>query len=402
MTASPFDFARILSPLAVKQFFSTYWEHQYWHLKREQPHYYDSLITALDLENIISESDARYPAIRLAKGGGYFPAELYTRNVKYGDETFLGVPDVKRISDEYRRGATVAFPALHQRWKPLGLLCEQLQSEFDHPAHANVYLTPGNAAGFTAHYDIHEVFVLQIAGRKRWSLYAPVIDLPYRTQPFTPQAYSVQAPIATLDLQAGDLLYLPRGVLHSTTTSDSFSAHVTIGITVFTWVDLLREVTQHAVNDRELRKALPVGFASQPGMKPAIQRQLKEALNRVLKSADVDLLLDSFSNRVKQGQTPRPEPFKAAVSVVTLESLCKPPPAESYGLLDEDRKTMLLFMEVRYQVTAPVAATIRAMGAREAFRGSDLDSPLDADNRLVLIRHLVDIGFLTVSKSSEN
>jgi ribosomal protein L16 Arg81 hydroxylase len=402
MTASPFDFARLLSPLAVEEFFSTYWERQHWHLKRDQPHYYNSLITAVDLENIISDSDVRYPAIRLAKGGGYFPAEVYTRNVKHGDESFLGVPDVKRISDEYRRGATVALPALHRTWKPLGLLCEQLQNEFDHPAHANVYLTPGNAAGFTPHYDVHEVFVLQIAGRKRWSLYAPVIDLPYRTQPFTPQAYSGQAPMATLDLEAGDLLYLPRGVLHSTTTSDSFSAHVTIGITVFTWIDLLREVTQHAVNDRELRKALPVGFASQPSMKPAIQRQLKEALNRVLKSTDVDQLLDSFSDRVKQGQTLRPEPFKAAVSVLTLESLCKPPPAESYGFLEEDQKTMLLFKEVRYQVTRPVVLTIRAMAAGPEFRGLDLDSPLDSESRLVLIRHLVGIGFLTVCKSFGN
>ena len=43
--------------------------------------------------------------------------------------------------------------------------------------------------------------------------------------------------MATLDLEAGDLLYLPRGVLDSTTTADSFSAHVTIGISVFTSVD---------------------------------------------------------------------------------------------------------------------------------------------------------------------
>jgi ribosomal protein L16 Arg81 hydroxylase len=383
--------------LATGEFFSTYWEQKHCLLKRGQPHWYDSLITAADLENIISNSDARYPAIRLAKGGGYFPAEAYTRNVKHGDESFLGVPDLKRIADEYRHGATVALPALHRSWKPLGLLCDRLQTEFDHPAHANVYLTPGNAAGFTPHYDIHEVFVLQIAGRKRWSLYAPVIDLPYRTQPFTPRAYSGEAPMATLDLEAGDLLYLPRGVLHSTTTADSFSAHVTIGISVFTWVDLLKELTQQAVDDRELRRALPPGFATRQDIKPALQQQLQEALHLLHARTDVDRLLDIFLNRVKQGQTARPEPFKAAVSVVTLESLCKPPPKDSYSLLEEDQKTMLLFREVRYQVTAPVVVTIRAMGAYSTFRGVDLNSPLDSESRLVLIRHLIDIGFLTLS-----
>ena len=113
MTPSPFDFSRLLSPLATGEFFSTHWEQKHWLLKRGQPHWYDSLITAADLENIISNSDARYPAIRLAKGGGYFPAEAYTRDVKHGDESFLGVPDLKRIADEYRHGATVALPALH-------------------------------------------------------------------------------------------------------------------------------------------------------------------------------------------------------------------------------------------------------------------------------------------------
>ena len=85
------------------------------------------------------------------------------------------------------------------------------------------------------------------------------------------------------------------------------------------------------------------------------------------------------------------------MSVVTLESLCKPPPKDSYSLLEEDQKTMLLFREVRYQVTAPVVVTIRAMGAYSTFRGVDLNSPLDSESRLVLIRHLIDIGFLTLS-----
>jgi ribosomal protein L16 Arg81 hydroxylase len=251
VTREPFDLARLLDPLGTDGFFSTYWERQQLLLPRGLPGYYESLITTADLENIISRSDARYPAIRLAKGGGYFAPEVYTHNVKHGDESFLGVPDVKRIAEEYRRGATVALPAIHRTWPALGSLCDQLQTEFGHPAHANVYITPGNAAGFTPHYDIHEVFVLQIAGRKRWSIYAPVIELPHRSQLFTPQAYSGQAPIAEVELTSGDLLYLPRGFLHSTTTSDGFSAHVTVGITVYTWVDLLKEHLRPCSSSRE-------------------------------------------------------------------------------------------------------------------------------------------------------
>jgi hypothetical protein len=93
MTSSAFDLDGLLSPIGSAAFFSTYWERRHLVLQRHQTDFYRQLITTADLENLISHSDARYPAIRLAKGGGYFSPELYTRNIKHGDEHFTGVPD---------------------------------------------------------------------------------------------------------------------------------------------------------------------------------------------------------------------------------------------------------------------------------------------------------------------
>jgi ribosomal protein L16 Arg81 hydroxylase len=397
MTTTPFDLGKLLSPLKTQDFFLTYWERQHLLLKREQAGYYDSLIKTADLEAIISDSDMRYPALRLAKGGGYFAPEVYTRNIKHGDESFLGVPDVKRISEEYRHGATIALPAIHRNWRALGVLCEQLQMEFDHPAHANVYITPGNAAGFTPHYDTHEVIVLQIAGKKRWSIYAPVIDLPHRTQLFAPQAYSGQAPIAEVDLQAGDLLYLPRGFLHSTTTSDSFSAHVTLGITVYTWADLLKEYVQTAITDKEHRRALTPGFASRTELKPLLREQLIQALDRLRTTTDIDQLIGSFTDRVRATRLLPPPSFTANVSVVTLDSVLKSPPPESYRVIADEDKRVLEFNGVHYQIPIPVELTIRAMSKLRTFRGSDIAEHLEPEGRLLLIRHLTDIGFLTTA-----
>jgi hypothetical protein len=305
----------------------------------------------------------------------------------------LGVPDVKRSNDEYGLGATVGLPALHRNWPALGLLCDALQTQLDHPAHANVYITPGNAAGFTPHYDTHEVFVLQLAGKKRWSIYSPVIDLPHRSQVFTPQAYSGQTPIAEFGLEAGDLLYLPRGFLHSTRTSDSYSAHVTIGITVYTRADLLMEFLQTAIVDPVQRKALPTGFAGQE--QAGLRQVLIEAMERLRGAADINQLVDSFTERVRAARVPRPEPFKADKIVITLDSSFRPPGPGSYTFIDEDGKSLLEFDGVRYQVLAPVALAIRAMCRLATFRGEDLREHLDADARLQLIRHLHDIGFLT-------
>jgi ribosomal protein L16 Arg81 hydroxylase len=188
------DLAGLLRPYGPEAFFSDFWERRHLFVKRDRPRYYESLITAADLENIISNSDARYPAIQVAKGGNYYPPEAYTRNVKHGDASFMGVPDVNKIVGEYRRGATVALPAIHRTWKALGSLCDHLQSTLDHAAHANVYITPGNAKGFTPHYDIHEVFVLQIAGTP--------------SKPFDLAARSGASIVSRCELRA--ILQLPR------------------------------------------------------------------------------------------------------------------------------------------------------------------------------------------------
>jgi hypothetical protein len=68
MAVELLDFEYLINPLALDEFLSSYWERRHLRLERRQPNYYQALITAADLERVISESDLRYPAIRLAKG----------------------------------------------------------------------------------------------------------------------------------------------------------------------------------------------------------------------------------------------------------------------------------------------------------------------------------------------
>ena len=56
--------------------------------------------------------------------------------------------------------------------------CTRLAAELGHPVQANAYVTPPPSRGFSAHYDVHDVFVLQLAGRKHWTIHAPVLADP--------------------------------------------------------------------------------------------------------------------------------------------------------------------------------------------------------------------------------
>ena len=133
-------------------------------------------------------------------------------------------------------------------------LCSCLQEHFGHPVGCSAYLTPPASQGFPPHYDDVEVFVLQLEGSKRWRLYSrpdeqtrPAADV---TTEFT-QA-QLGEPIDQFTLHPGDLVYLPRGVVHQALTQEgTHSLHLTFSTYQrHTWRDMLAEADSLPLSNR--------------------------------------------------------------------------------------------------------------------------------------------------------
>ena len=85
----------------------------------------------------------------------------------------MGAGVADQVSDDklvrlFADGATMVLQGLHRVWPPIIAFSQQLAAELGHPVQANAYVTPPQNQGFSDHYDVHDVFVLQIAGEKRW------------------------------------------------------------------------------------------------------------------------------------------------------------------------------------------------------------------------------------------
>ena len=396
MNRSHLDFATLLRPVTVGEFFSSYWECKPLLIHRRDARFYEGLLTENDLEDIISTSDVRYPAIRLAKNGAYYPPHAYTSDVTLGRLTFNGVPDVNKISLEYAKGATVSLPSLHRTWPPLSSLCARLEEELDYAVHANVYITPGATAGFPPHYDTHEVLVLQVAGKKRWLIDEPSLKLPHSSQSFKSAGYVPGARIMEIDLSAGDALYLPRGYVHSTTTSESHSAHATIGINVLTWADMVREFVPACVDTEEYRRGLPPGFASRAELRPALKQRLAQMLPDI--HVDLDALIDRAISLVLAGRRRIPARFRAAVSVITENSLLQAPPKQGYSVVPGKDRLLLDFDGKRIVFSGAMGGILEAMCARATFRVAELAHGSEAAPLLTFARALQSIGFLQVKQ----
>ena len=156
---------------------------QYWGraplLTRNATGGFRDLLDLDGVDELLSRRGLRTPFIRMAKAGQVLDSSAFTAPGGVGAEIGDQVRDDK-VAALFGDGATVVLQALHRTWPPVIDFCTRLTAELGHPVQANSYVTPPSSRGFSAHYDVHDVFVLQLAGRKHWTIHAPVLADPLR------------------------------------------------------------------------------------------------------------------------------------------------------------------------------------------------------------------------------
>ena len=215
------------------------------------------------VDELLAHRGLRTPFLRVAKQGQVVDSRHFTSDGGVGAEVADQLRD-DRIAALFADGHTVVLQGVHRTWEPVTRLATGLNADLGHPVQVNAYVTPASSTGFSAHYDVHDVFVLQIAGTKRWHVHAPVHPDPLRDQPWNDHAPAVreraaQEPLLDEVLHPGDVLYLPRGYLHSATAQGEVSAHLTVGIHVLTRHAVLEALLAGLADDPELRASLPLG-----------------------------------------------------------------------------------------------------------------------------------------------
>jgi hypothetical protein len=221
--------------------------------------------TAVD--DLVSTHGLRTPFLRVAKDGNTLPARSFTSGGGVGAGIADQVDDT-RLTSLFADGATLVLQALHRTWPPVVAFAQQLVADLGHPVQVNAYVTPPQSRGFDDHYDVHDVFVLQVSGAKRWRIHAPVHEAPLRDQPWTDRRDAVRAEAerpCLIDevLEPGDVLYLPRGTLHAATALGDVSTHLTFGVHTWHRHHLAEEVVAAALatvaDDPDVRTSLPLG-----------------------------------------------------------------------------------------------------------------------------------------------
>jgi hypothetical protein len=349
------------------------------------------------VDELLSRRGLRTPFLRLASRGEVLPPARFTGSGGAGAEVGDQVRDDQVLS-LYAEGATLVLQGLHRLWPPLIDFAGRLAGELGCPVQANAYITPPGNRGFDAHYDTHDVFVLQVDGRKRWRIHPPVLVDPLERQPWGGLAEEVGAtasgePALDTVLAPGDALYLPRGWLHSAEALGERSIHVTLGLrrpTRYTLVDALLDL---ATGDERLRAGLPLGLdLTDPAqLRPAMVDTL-DALRDWLSTVDADTLAD----RLRPGQwgACRPAPIgplaqAEAAATVENDTVLVARAGLRWRLVPSgaDRVTLEL-PDRRVSLPAWVAPALEAALYGGPIRVGDLPG-MDAEDAVVLARRLL-------------
>ncbi|NYF98484.1 JmjC domain-containing protein [Janibacter cremeus] len=276
-----------------------------------------------DVDDLLSRRGLRTPFLRVARDGLTLPDADFTRGGGVGAAITDQLDDTALLR-LFAQGHSLVLQGLHRTHPPLLDFSQQLAADLGHPVQVNAYVTPAQSTGFSAHYDVHDVFVLQIAGEKRWRLHPPVLTHPLRDQPWQGHAEAVEQaasapPHLEVTLQPGDTLYIPRGWLHSATALGGVSTHVTVGVHV--WhrghlaEALLDRARREVLTHEEQRTSLPPGV--DVGDEDAIGdevEQVRTALLEALADVDAQQVAHALAARHRAGQRPAPVPPVATVA----------------------------------------------------------------------------------------
>lgn len=306
-------FKWLLSPITLQDFFDKKWEKKHLLIRRKKPEYYSTLLSVEKIDEMLKQN-----RIEFTKNIDITSYDEQRRSTFNPEGRAL--PAV--VWDYYSNGCSIRLLNPQTFLPQIHNLTATLQEYFQCMTGTNVYLTPPNSQGFAPHFDDIEAFVLQIEGKKRWKVYNPRYneeELPrFSSKNFDQN--DIGEPILDCILEAGDMLYFPRGFIHqASTVPNHHSLHLTLSVyQKNTWGDLLESLVPAALNkainsDVEFRQGLPINIGQYMGYafseknsnekKEAIKK-IRNLFNKVLDYAEYDDAVDEMQKKFQHDAMP--------------------------------------------------------------------------------------------------
>jgi lysine-specific demethylase/histidyl-hydroxylase NO66 len=403
------DLRWMIAPVDFGTFAQSYWATAPLIVKRNSARYFDPLLTEEYLEY------ALYAAARI-------PGALEEMT---GEERPRRCSSYQAAIDAFRRGKSLRVDAIQRFSRELLVLSRDLEQELSCPVNINMYLTPAARQALARHYDTHDVFVLQIHGQKKWRVfgspvafpleYLPPLRCEHRTKSFRLKRHTNDVDKDKLPLkeefilEAGDVLYLPRGFWHEAeAVADQVSCHLTVGVQSLTYADLLTvAIAQAASANSDLRQSLPLGFATHTNGLPAVQQHLANILPNLGASLEVERSLSEVSEIFIRSRQPfnsrllhSAKPVGAGQDSIQLNSKIVIQPGFVCRVASKGPDVSLTFGSTTVSLPISFTPALQFIARTRQFSPGEIPGSLTDPERIALVQHLIAEGLLCTAANT--
>jgi hypothetical protein len=333
------------------------------------------------------------PRLRLELAGRDVTAGIFTsRRTRRG--LLLQDLDAAALSARLREGATLIVDSVNEISPPLRRICAGLAGEFAASCQANLYACWGATPGFDVHWDDHEVLVVQVEGRKQWALYGATEASPTRRGAGRP-APAPDRPPELIVLEAGDVLYMPRGFWHAAVGLGGPTLHLTLGLTRKTGADFVHWLADDLLADEVVRADLPFEAGE-----AAVGARIAEVLAQAAARDPLDLAR-RYRRHVEAALAQRPELSFPDIGEEAAEIAPDARVRLAAGaarLAPSPAGPVLSWRGVEFTLAPELAGPVRRLLAGDAVRYADFAVAGGPDEVRAFVREMVRRGVFVLGE----
>ncbi|MEP7221699.1 MAG: cupin domain-containing protein [Novosphingobium sp.] len=278
----------IFSAPGSEQFLTAFIEKNCLHFQHDDRERFADLLSWDAINTLMSLNLFDDKRIRVVKDGRPIPLSFYRR------ESDTRPVDAAKLTDLLNQGASLAINSVNLLSSNVRRITNQLERWLDQKVNVNAYISFGTGGAFTAHYDSHDVLVLQVYGEKDWTLFDDPAPYPMDGSAKPRHADKGRSPLMEVTIRPGEMLFVPRGYVHKAAVKNSTSVHLTFGIHPVIGSEFIGRLRKRCLERDEFR--MDIAPVSGTEALAAQELRLKTLLHKMIDEYSFTTFLDELRN----------------------------------------------------------------------------------------------------------
>ena len=242
------DLASLLAPVSEQSFLEHFLAKDRLHVKAAHPARAVPLFPWATINRLIQADALPADRLRVMRANIDLPAAMF-RHKDGAQQLRAGA-----LQALLPQGVSLVINGVSDIVPPVARLSDAIERRLGHRTWVNAYLSFGRGSALKAHWDEHDVLVLQVHGSKRWRSFGTPVPFPVAKH--NPGSKMGTTVVWEGLLEPGDVLYLPRGEVHEAAVEGAHSVHLTVGIQTLCGIDYLGWLADQIASEVAVRKDL--------------------------------------------------------------------------------------------------------------------------------------------------